>query len=233
MRQQLLLEAAGGTRHVVPLAHLVRMQDAIEILGADPYPLLMRLGAVRTAELQPVVAGSLLREVERVTPRLGQLPVPTLTFLDGAGAPMGAFYGGPDETEIARTDDGVVSLTAEGIRIALRRFPPPVGFRSDPGVARGWYVCCFSSLAFGPEGAQGRRTPGMGGSGAPVALPGLPPLPPVTRWHQASVAGSPAVASAVFATTPAAEVFRDLLHAITAACQEALRLRQPLRAERA
>jgi len=217
---------------MVPLDHLARMQDAIEILGAEVYPLLMRLGAVRTAELQPVVARSLLGEVEQVTPRLGLQPVPTLTFLDGAGSPLGSIFGGAGETEVARASEGILSLTAAGIRIALRRFPPPVGFRSDSGVARGWYVCYFSSLTFTPEGARGLRTPEMGGSGAPVALPGLPPLPPVTRWHQASVAGSPEVAQAVFATTPADEVFRDLLHAITAACLESLRLRQPLRVER-
>jgi hypothetical protein len=69
----------------------------------------------------------------------------------------------------------------------------------------------------------------MGGSGAPVRLPDLPPLPPVTRWHYARVAGSPAVAVVQFTSTPAEEVFRDLLHALDAACVESLRLRRPLR----
>jgi len=229
--EQLLLEVAGSTLRTVPLAQLVRMQGAVELLGADAYPTFMRLGAAGRLELQPVAAGSLLIEVERATERLGRQPVPTLTFMGEGGAVLGAMYGGHDTTEVAGSDDGQIAVTAEGIRVLLRRFPPPVGFRSEPGVARGWFVCYFSALAFGPDGAWGTRTPAMGGSGAPVAMPGLPPLPPVTRWHQANVAGSPAVAAAVFTTTPAAEVFRDLIHAVTAACQDSLRLKRPLVAQ--
>jgi len=225
------LYVPGGTEHLIPLAHLQLLQDAIEFTGAEQFPLLMRLGSVETVALQPVRAGALQREVERAAARLAAHPVPTLAFHSPGGAALGALFGGHGETDVARSDTARVSLTPSGIRIVLRQFPPPVGFRSTPGLERGWFECFFAALRFAPDGVRGIRTPEMGGSGAPVLLPDLPPLPPVTRWHRAVVAGRPAVGEARFAFTPAGEVFRDALHALTAATQDSLRLQRALQIE--
>lgn len=232
MFDRLRLFVSGGTEHLIPLAQVTRLQEAIAAAGAEEFPLLMRLGAADLTRLQPVRAGVLLDETGRMAQRIAGHRLPTLTFRSAAEAVLGALFGGEGETEIARSDLARISLTPGGIRIAVRQFPPPVGFRSTPDLERGWFACFFSALRFTPDGVQGLRTPEMGGSGAPVDLPALPALPPITRWHRAFVAGRPEVAEAQFAFTPAPDVFRDLLHALTAASQEALRLRRPLQMER-
>lgn len=231
MFDKLRFFVSGGTEHLIPLTHLTRLQEAVEFIGAEAFPLFMRLGAVDAMQLQPVRAGVLLDETERIGRQIAKQQVPTLAFRSASGAALGAFFGGQEETTVAHSENALVSVTPRGIRIALRQFPPPVGFRSVPGLERGWFACFFAALQFTVDGVQGLRTPEMGGSGAPVILPELPPLPPVTRWHQAFVAGRPDVAEARFTFTPAAEVFRDVLHALTAATQEALRLRRPLQIE--
>ncbi|MFZ5817091.1 MAG: hypothetical protein ACOY93_17660 [Bacillota bacterium] len=208
------------------------LQSLISEFGAETYPLFLRLGAVRALELQPVTARALLGEVERFQPLLGGRRIPGLSFLDARGQEIGGIYGGPDSAEIAATDEASLAVTADGIRVVLRQLPPPVGFRSSPALETGWYECYFESIQFGPPGPTGRRTPDMGGSGAPVALPDLPPLPPLTRWHFARTANTAQIAAIVFTETPAEAVFRDLLHALTAACTESLRLRRPLRLAR-
>ncbi|MFB5083856.1 hypothetical protein [Symbiobacterium thermophilum] len=228
MFDKLRFSVPGGTEHLIPFAHLSRMQEAVELLGAEDFPLLMRLGAVDGLRLQPVRAGVLHDEALRASQRLVAHQVPTLTFHSPSGAALGSLFGGQGEADVAASDSARVSLTPRGIRIALRQFPPPVGFRSTPGLERGWFACFFASLRFGEDGICGLRTPEMGGSGAPVLLPELPKFPPVTRWHRAFVAGRPDVAEVRFAFTPAQDVFRDVLHALTAATQESLRLKRAL-----
>lgn len=232
MFDKLRVSVPGGTEHLIPLGQLERLQEAIEFVGAEEFPLLTRLGAVDGLRLQPVRAGVLHDEMLRAAQRLAAHQVPTLTFHSPSGAALGSVFGGQGEADVAASDRARVSLTPWGIRIALRQFPPPVGFRSLPGLERGWFACFFAALRFHEEAVQGLRTPEMGGSGAPVPLPDLPPLPPVTRWHRAFVAGRPQVAEARFTFTPAPEVFRDVLHALAAATQESLRLKRALEIDR-
>lgn len=202
------------------------LQSLIGEFGADTYPLFLRMGAVRALELHPVAARTLLAEVEKFQPLLQGQSIPGISFQDAQGRYLGAIYG---ETPVAHTDESSIAVTPEGIRITLKQLPPPVGFRSDPSLESGWFACYFTSLQFTPEGAVGRRTAAMGGSGAPVSLPGLAALPPATRWHESKVSGKVSLGSVTFAETPAEEVFRDILHTFTAASTEALRLKRPLR----
>lgn len=229
MRQALTLAVSGATTHTLPLHRLNALQDLISEFGTETYPLSLRLGAVRVAELQPVTARALLAEVEKFVPLIQGRLVPGVTFYDAQGEQVGGIYGGLTEAHIAATAESALSVTSVGIRVAMRQFPPPVGFRSDPTLESGWFACYFEALQHGPEGSTGRRTPAMGGSGAPVTLDNLPPLPPPTRWDYSRVAGSVAVSTTEFTETPAEEVYRDLLHALTSACTDSLRLRRPLR----
>lgn len=232
LRPGISLAVMGGTMHTLPLYRLHRMQAFISELGAETYPLFLRLGAVRSVELHPVVARSLLAEVEKFLPLIGGRRVPGILFYDAQGHGVGGLYGGVNDAVVAEDDNSRLSITAEGIRVMVRQFPPPVGFRSGPALESGWFECYFESLRFAEKEASGRRTPAMGGSGAPVPLGHLAPLPPATRWDFARTAGITVVRAAEFTETPAEEAYKDLLHAITAACNESLRLRRPLRVER-
>lgn len=229
LRQALTLSVYGGTAHAIPMAHVHRLQALISELGADLYPLSLRLGTVRLAELQPVTARALLAELEKVVPLLKGRRIPAVSFQDAHGMELGGIFGGPGGTEIAVTAESQLSVTPHGIRVVVRQFPPPVGFRSGPTLESGWFECYFERLHHGPDAATGQRTPAMGGSGAPVVLEGLPPLPPATRWDFARVAGQVSVAVTEFVETPAEVVFRDVLHAVMSACTESLRLKKALR----
>lgn len=232
MASAFTLAVQGGTIHTVPLAHLGRMQDLVSELGAASYPLFLRLGAVRHTELQPVTVLALLTEVEKFSPLIADRPVAGVSFYDAAGQELGRISGGVTELPLAQTKEAALAVTPEGIRVVVEQFPPPVGFRSGPGLESGWFECYFASLELTPDGALGRRMAAMGGSGTAVRLPNLPPIPPATKWHQSRVSSGVPVASVAFTPLPASEAFRDILHAITAACTESLRLKRPLRMDR-
>lgn len=211
------------------MSQVNRLQALIGEFGAETYPLFLRLGAIRRAELQPVTARSLLAEVEKFLPLMQGRRIPGVSFQDSQGRELGGIYGGADGTTIAATAASSLSVTHRGIRVVVQQFPPPVGFRSAPGLESGQYECYFVSLRHGPGATSGLRTPEMGGSGAPVTLPDLPPLPPATRWDFSWIAGQVDVAATEFTETPAEVAFRDVIHAITSACTESLRLRKALR----
>lgn len=232
MRSALTFAVHGGTTHTIPMDHVNSLQAVISEFGAETFPLFLRLGAVRALELQPVTARTLLAEVEKFLPLVSGRRIPGVSFQDAQGNELGTMYGGVIDRELAATEESRLSVTARGIRVLVRAFPPPVGFRSSPALESGWYECYFESLRHSPDGSTGRRTPAMGGSGAPVPLPGLPSLPAATRWDFARVAGKVAVAATEFTETTAEAVYRDLLHAVTSACTESLRTRRPLRIAR-
>lgn len=229
MRQALTLAVHGGTAHAIPMTQVNRLQALVGELGAETFPLFLRLGAVRLVQLQPITARALLAEVEKFLPLVQGRRIPGVSFHDAQGRPLGGIYGGPDGTTIAATDTSSLSVTPWGIRVVVQQFPPPVGFRSAPGLESGQFECYFTALRHGPEITSGQRTPEMGGSGAPVTLPALPPLPPATRWDFSWVAGQVEVAATEFTETPAEVAFRDVIHAISSACTESLRMRKPLR----
>lgn len=229
MRQPLTLAVQGGTTHTIPMAHVNRLQAVISEFGAEIYPLFLRLGAIRRVEMQPVVARSLLAELEKAVPLMKGKRMPGVSFRDSEGNELGGIFGAPDGSDIASAQEAHLSVTPRGIRAVVQQFPPPVGFRSAPTLESGWFECYFESLHFTPDAVTGRRTPAMGGSGAPVSLQGLPSLPPVTRWDYSRVAGQVSVAVAEFVESPAEEVFRDVLHAVMSACNESLRLKRVLR----
>lgn len=229
MPQRLTLSVSEGTTHVIPFGHLTRLQVMAANQGEARFPLIIRLGAVRDITFQPVTVLAIHTELRNLVPRIQGSPIPGVRFQAADGAELGGYDGGDGEMVIARTDDAQLSITSAGIRIVVHQFPPPVGFRSGPGLEPGWYECHFDSLQFGADEVTGSRTQAMGGSGAPIRLSRLPGLPPATRWHHARVAGAPTVAVVQFTSTPAEEVFRDLLHALDAACVESLRLKRPLR----
>lgn len=227
LRQTLQLSVPGGTTHIIPLARLHALQSLVGALGAQTYPLFLRTGATQAVQMQPVTARSLLAEVEKFIPLLAHSRLPALAFFNRDGEEIGSLYGSPEQMVVARDERTTVAIAPQGIRVVVRRFPPPVGFRSAPGLPSGEYECYFQVLQHGPEGTTGLRTPAMGGTGTPVPLE-LPPMPPPARWDTARVATPETVSATEFAERPAEEVFRDLWHALTSACTESLRLKRPL-----
>lgn len=224
MRPLLTLSVPGGNTHTVPHAQFEMLQALVAETNTTDYPTFLRLGNIPTVRMQPIGARGLLGEVDLFTSRLRESSVPGVRFLDGDGVELGAMYARNGNTSVAATN---WTVTPDGIKVVLNSLPPPVGFRSVPGLAAGEYQCFFSRLTFGQDECLGIRTAAMGGSGAPVILPALP-VPPVTRWDLARVAGRPDVTTAEWVETPVPEVYRDILHAFVSACHEALRLRQPL-----
>jgi hypothetical protein len=217
----------GGSSLVLAKSPLAALQWVVALLGADAYPLFLRLGAAQTLRLQPVTAGTLLAEVEHFKNRLVNWRVPGISFRDDQGQEIGRIYARPEEKPVVKTPSLSLAPTTEGIHLLLKLFPPPVGFRSRPELAGGQYECYFRRLLLNEAGSQGERTTEMGGSGSLVTLPAIP-IPPVTQWDFALVAGKPVVREVLFMETPALEVFLDPIHLLTSICVESLRLMAPL-----
>ncbi|HYG58203.1 MAG TPA: hypothetical protein VD902_09110 [Symbiobacteriaceae bacterium] len=227
MRTKSQLAVQGGTAHALSGQQMAAFQRIIAELGADRFPLFLRLGATERLRVQPVTARSLLAELESFIPDLSEVDVPGLSFRDGSGAELGRMYSRGLSEALVRGSDAAYGPMPEGIRVVVKGFPPPPGFRSGPGLEPLHYECYFRELRVTTGDWQGVRTAEMGGSDMPVPLPQLP-VPPVTQWDVARVAGRPAVAVIAFTRTPANEVYRDLIHAFTSACNESLRLKAPL-----
>jgi len=227
MRSRCQVSVAGGNTHILAKDRLTALQSVVENLGAPDFPIFLRLGAVQRAALQPVTARALLAELELSARRMEGMLVPGVRFLNAAGEFLGALFMRPDGGELAASPDCSLAVTPRGIRIVVSAFPPPVGFRSDPGLERGRYACFFQRLSLAGGAWQGIRTEEMGGSGAPVALPKVP-VPPATRWDLARVAGAADVTQVEYVETPVPEAFRDILHALESACADSLRLKRPL-----
>jgi hypothetical protein len=232
MRQLFSLMVSGGTTHTLLLSHLESLQAIVAGLGAEAYPLVVRLGGSPKTQVQPVTSRALLAEVERFLPLLARVEMPCLVFRDADGEVLGGLYGPPEQRPGALIDqDMSLTPTTDGIRILLRQMPPPVGFRSSGDLPAGVYECYFRRVVQGPEGYVGIRTDAMGGSGAPVPLPDIT-LPPVTRWDFAHTHGKPVVAQVEWMNVPAPEAFKDVLHSLQSAFTESLRLKLPLRMRR-
>lgn len=221
------LSVPGGTVHLVSRTQLEALQSIVTDLGAATFPLFLRLGSTPRWRMQPITARGLLAEVEKFKPGLRLRLIPGLSFRDDQGAELGSMFARADEKPLVQSEKLTLTPTPDGIRMILQGFPPPAGFRSQPGLPPLHYECYFSELRADNPGWAGIRTADMGGSGAPVALPAVP-LPPATQWDYSRVAGRPAVASVIYVEPQAGEAYRDLLHAVDSACNESLRLKAPL-----
>lgn len=227
MRPKMQLSVQGGTSHALSPVQLGALQDIVGGLGADQFPLFLRLGGTERTRMQPVTARALLNEFERFAKPLGLFLVAGLAFYDATGAELGSLYSHTRNHTLSVGADTTLSPTPHGIRIVLKGFPPPTGFRSAPGLDRLHYECYFDELRFEGQAWLGLRTEEMGGSGAPVPLPALT-LPPVTKWDVARVAGRPTIAKVMHVLTPGDQIYKDLIHAFVSACEESLRLKAPL-----
>jgi hypothetical protein len=226
MHRPMILRIQGGNTHILPLNHLEALQEIVAGLGAEAYPLFLRVGGSLQAKLQPVTSRTLLAEIEHFLPRLAHVTVPCLMFRDAAGQELGGMHGrSADGTSVG--SDTMMTPTESGICMLLRQFPPPVGFRSRPELPSGYYECYFRQITCSQSGCEGIRTEAMGGSGVPVLLPDLP-LPPITRWDFARTSGKPSVALIEAVMNPVGEVYRDVLHALESACNDSLRLKAQL-----
>lgn len=223
----LTLSVSGGNKHTVRLDRVATLQDLVSSIGAEAYPQFLRIGGVTGATFQPVGARGLLREVETFSPKLAGYLVPSIRISGPDGTELGTVYPNTDGRPAGESDHLAMWAGSGGIRLTTSALPPPVGFRSHPGLEAGQHECYFARIERTPDGWRGHRAPGMGGSGAPVPLPDLPvPLP--TRWDVARTAGKPDVALLSYLEVPAPEVFVDVLHVMEAACLESMRLKQPL-----
>jgi hypothetical protein len=202
------------------------MQAVVGDVGADKAPLFLRMGRAGGSRHQPVGISILLKELPHIHELLGYFLVTGAEFYAASGELLGAAWGFGDGL-IAGADGPTLHATPDGLALTVAALPPPVGFRSEAGLAPGHFRCYFREIQITPGGWQGLRTEAMGGSGQPVNVPSLP-LPPVTRWDTSRIAGSPQVGSICFIERPALEVFADELHALTAAATECLRLKRPL-----
>lgn len=221
------LSVPGGTAHTFSALQLEGLQFIVADLGAEGYPLFLRLGGTERWRMQPVTARALLREVEKFRRGLGLRLIPGLSFRDDQGEELGSMYARANDDPLGKNEKVSVTPTPSGIRLVAEGFPPPPGFRSRPGLPPLHYECYFAELRSEGQGWFGRRTAEMGGAETPVALPAVP-LPPATQWDYSRVAGRPAIWSVVYVETPATEVFRDLLHALDTSCNESIRLKSPL-----
>lgn len=216
----------GSNDYLVPLAHLELLQHFVAETGTTTFPLLLRLGGKYPVRMQPVVARALLAEWELAEPRLDGAEICGLRFRDAQGLELGGYFPSTGSSTFGTTDR-LVQATEDGIRVAIRQFPPPVGFRSGPRTDRGWYECYFSRLERTGDDWIGYRTAEMGGSGQPVPVK-LPPVPPVTRWDFAHTSGAPVVDTIESMRAPVLELLGDVVHALETACNDSLRFKRPL-----
>jgi len=227
VRQRFLLSVPGGNTHIVPLERLQPLQRIASDAGATRFPLFQRISSARSITLQPVTARALLAEAEKLAAEVEGLIVPGVTLFGANGQELGGILALTNHGQILGNAELRLAATVNGIRLTVRKVPPPVGFRSEPGLAAGEYACYFRRLVLGGDGWQGLRTESMGGSGAPVSLPALS-VPPAARWDFVWSTESPAVFAIESLQVPAPEVYRDVLHAFVSACTESLRFRGPL-----
>lgn len=227
MRPTCLLSVLGGNAHSLPLHRLEALQALVTELGADNFPLFLRLGGSSRVRMQPVTARALLAEAESFRKRLDDSEVPCLRFWGPGEAELGIIYARADGKFLAEIDRVRLTVSDNGIRVVVRQFPPPVGFRSAPDLPAGEFECYFSTLTSEGTGWVGLRAEVMAGSGAPVALQSIP-LPPATRWDYSRVAGAPAIMRVEHHLVSASKVFKEIIHALETACTDSLRLKQPL-----
>lgn len=217
----------GGTTFPVSTIHMEALQEVVTLTGADTSPLFIRLFATQEIRMQPVTARALLAEIEAFTPKLEPWRIPGIAFRNDAGEELGRMYTRGTGKPLIKTDRLTLLPTYEGIHLLVKQFPPPVGFRSRPDLPAGFYECYFRRLLAADDQMRGERTEEMGGSGSLVALPEIK-FPPATQWDYSRVAGRPHIAEAVFIETPALTVYQDVLHAVSTACLESLRLKAPV-----
>jgi hypothetical protein len=222
------LSVQGGTTHTLPLLSVEGLQRFVHDFGGGQSPLFLRLGGRYDSTMQPVTSRALLAEIERFLPMLADILVPTMVFQDVGEQELGTFYDLEGGTIAAESDAISLGLQAGGLFIRTNQLPPPAGFRSRPGLKAGLYESSFSRIWRTGDGFAGERTAEMPGGAVPVALPDLP-LPSVTRWHFARTAGTPTVQQLHYREVGATLVFADLLHALISACNESIRLKNPLR----
>ncbi len=227
MRPTCQLSVPGSNAHSIQLHRLEALQALVAELGTVHFPLFLRLGAMPLLRVQPVTARALLAEVEAFLGRLGAWLAPGIRFWGPDGSELGVIYSRVDGKPLTEKNRVRLTVDETGIRVVVRQFPPPVGFRSAPDLPAGEFECYFTELTASAPGWLGRRSEVMTGAGSPVSLEYLP-LPPVTRWDYSRVAGTPAIARVDHLLAPAPEVFRDILHALQTACTDSLRLKQPL-----
>lgn len=222
------LTVKGANPHHLAVHRLEALQELVAELGAEAFPLFLKLAAGARRSFQPVVCSALLSEVNAFTARLQQNTVPCLYFRDRQGWLMGGLYAPPAQQR-PKAERGVILLepTEEGIRAEAAVFPPPVGFRSRAGLPSGHYECFFQRIEWQGGRPLGWRTPAMRGSGAPVPLVELR-LPPVTQWDFAHVSGKPPVALVEVAMVPVPAAFQEILHGVRSACEDSLRLQEPM-----
>jgi hypothetical protein len=124
----------GGTAHILSVTQLTALQAIVEDLGAEGYPLFLRLGGTPRARMQPVTARALLAEIEKFSGHLRGRLIPGLSFVDEQGEQLGYMYSRPSKGDLVQGEKVSLTPTPEGIRVTVQGFPPPPGFRSRPGM---------------------------------------------------------------------------------------------------
>ncbi|HLO02069.1 MAG TPA: hypothetical protein VK191_03060 [Symbiobacteriaceae bacterium] len=248
-----LLSVPGGSTQTLVARRFTAMQAVVGEVGADKAPLFLRLGRAGGSRHQPVSVATLLKEMPHIQVLLGYFLITGAEFCDANGDLLGTIWGfgdglvaggaaastgggsgkGIGARRGAKAGQGLATLSPtlhampEGLALTVAELPPPVGFRSEPGLEPGHFRCYFRELQITPEGWLGYRTEEMGGSGQPVKVPAVA-LPSVTRWDASRTAGNPQVTLIRFVERQAVDVFADELHALEAAGNECLRLKRPL-----
>lgn len=224
-----LLSVAGGSTHTLDRRRFLAMQAVVGDVGADKAPLFLRLGRAGGSRHQPISVATLLKELPHIKELLRYFLITGAEFLDAHGELLGTVWGFGDGLVAggAVAQGPTLHATPDGLALTVAELPPPVGFRSETGLAPGHFRCYFRMLERTPQGWLGHRTEEMGGSGQPVKVPSLA-LPSPARWDSSRASGNPDVALIRFVERQAVDVFADELHALEAAGNESLRHKRPL-----